>query len=328
MLSRALQRANAAILLDNAQNYEAAADAYDDACELLQVVIDRSSDPDDKKKLDNIKTTYVCRIEELRSMPPRHVIESDGSFETEGSVTLGRLMVQNVQRLQRGLQRSRRGSREARNTTSHDGRVTTGASSLRSKASNDLARKPMHPPMAPPTYMPQISAGEHNHWHLHDDLVNPTPDWAIGFLEQQQPTPILEREARSYDPRSHRASLLESLGQQRANPSPAPIVDLLQQDEDTLPQSEVSACPNKRNSVDFDNLEEELASLREHWERSKRPGLADTEGWTHSEQHTKPKSGSSVSCHRRHSQEFDELAEELDTLRKHWESRASSYALT
>lgn len=61
-------------------------------------------------------------------------------------------------------------------------------------------------------------------------VQTPTQDWAAKVLEQQQhrSTPTHEREARSYYPHSHRASLLGSLGQQRANPSPPPIVDLLQ----------------------------------------------------------------------------------------------------
>jgi hypothetical protein len=54
MLSRALQKANTAVLLDNAQNFEGAVEAYEDACKLLQQVMIRSSQPEDKNKLDAI----------------------------------------------------------------------------------------------------------------------------------------------------------------------------------------------------------------------------------------------------------------------------------
>ena len=65
MLSRALQKANTAVLLDNAQNFEGALEAYNDACRLLQQVMDRSSGAEDKRKLDAIRVTYINRIEEL-----------------------------------------------------------------------------------------------------------------------------------------------------------------------------------------------------------------------------------------------------------------------
>lgn len=43
MLSKALQKANTAVLLDNAANFEGAMDAYSEACQLLQLVMLRSS---------------------------------------------------------------------------------------------------------------------------------------------------------------------------------------------------------------------------------------------------------------------------------------------
>lgn len=70
MLSRALQKANTAVLLDNAQNYEGAMEAYGDACKLLQQVMIRSSGEDDRRKLDAIRVTYTNRIEELRRLDP------------------------------------------------------------------------------------------------------------------------------------------------------------------------------------------------------------------------------------------------------------------
>lgn len=68
MLSKALQKANTAVLLDNAQNFEAALEAYSDACRLLQQVMDRSSGAEDKRKLEAIRVTYTTRIEELQEL--------------------------------------------------------------------------------------------------------------------------------------------------------------------------------------------------------------------------------------------------------------------
>lgn len=68
MLSKALQKANTAVLLDNAQNFEGALEAYGDACNLLQQVMDRSSGEDDQRKLAAIKVTYTNRIDELRRL--------------------------------------------------------------------------------------------------------------------------------------------------------------------------------------------------------------------------------------------------------------------
>jgi hypothetical protein len=54
MLSKALQKANTAVLLDNAQNFEGAMQAYSEACSLLQQVMARSSGDDDRRKLEAI----------------------------------------------------------------------------------------------------------------------------------------------------------------------------------------------------------------------------------------------------------------------------------
>lgn len=93
MLSKALEKANTAVLLDNAQNFAAALDAYNDACMLLQEVMDRTTGPDDRTKLDAIRATYATRMDELTAMqrgegtdgaekqlPPRP--DSNGSDET------------------------------------------------------------------------------------------------------------------------------------------------------------------------------------------------------------------------------------------------------
>ena len=54
MLSRALQKANTAVLLDNAQNFEGAMAAYADACQLLQQIMHGRTGSEDKKKLEAI----------------------------------------------------------------------------------------------------------------------------------------------------------------------------------------------------------------------------------------------------------------------------------
>ena len=54
MLSKALQKANTAVLLDNAQNFDGATQAYSEACSLLQQVMLRSAGDEDKRKLEAI----------------------------------------------------------------------------------------------------------------------------------------------------------------------------------------------------------------------------------------------------------------------------------
>lgn len=60
MLSKALQKANTAVLLDNAQNFEGAMQAYSEACALLQQVMLRSSGDDDRRKLEAIVSVVFC----------------------------------------------------------------------------------------------------------------------------------------------------------------------------------------------------------------------------------------------------------------------------
>ncbi|KAK0108386.1 hypothetical protein ONS95_003197 [Cadophora gregata] len=76
MLSKALQKANTAVLLDNAQNFEGAMQAYSEACTLLQQVMLRSSGDDDRRKLEAIRNTYTSRISELKKIAPH--LEDDG----------------------------------------------------------------------------------------------------------------------------------------------------------------------------------------------------------------------------------------------------------
>lgn len=54
MLEVALQHPNAAVLLDNAQDFKGAIQGYWEACNLLQQVVMRSSGDEDKRKLDAI----------------------------------------------------------------------------------------------------------------------------------------------------------------------------------------------------------------------------------------------------------------------------------
>ncbi|KAI0134783.1 hypothetical protein BJ170DRAFT_217371 [Xylariales sp. AK1849] len=70
MLSKALAKANTAVQLDNAQNYESARSSYTEACDLLQQVLARTTGDEDKKKLEAIRRTYSSRIDELDGMVP------------------------------------------------------------------------------------------------------------------------------------------------------------------------------------------------------------------------------------------------------------------
>ncbi|CAK7226112.1 hypothetical protein SCUCBS95973_006089 [Sporothrix curviconia] len=65
MLSRALQKANTAVQLDNAGNIEGAREAYAEACGLLQQVLLKTPGEEDRRKLEAIKITYTTRIDEL-----------------------------------------------------------------------------------------------------------------------------------------------------------------------------------------------------------------------------------------------------------------------
>lgn len=62
MLSKALQKAHTAVLLDNAQNFEGAIEAYSDACRLLQHVLQRSTGEEDRRKLDAIVSCSVTIV--------------------------------------------------------------------------------------------------------------------------------------------------------------------------------------------------------------------------------------------------------------------------
>ena len=62
MLSKALQKANTAVLLDNAANFEGAMEAYTDACHLLQLVMLRSNGGDEERlKLQEIVSAPIIK---------------------------------------------------------------------------------------------------------------------------------------------------------------------------------------------------------------------------------------------------------------------------
>ncbi|KAK4213202.1 hypothetical protein QBC37DRAFT_473373 [Rhypophila decipiens] len=68
MLSKALQKANTAVQLDNAQNTEGARSAYSEACTLLQQVLLRTAAEEDRKKLEAIYNLYMGRISDLEEL--------------------------------------------------------------------------------------------------------------------------------------------------------------------------------------------------------------------------------------------------------------------
>jgi len=61
MLSKALQKANTAVQLDNAQNFEGARRAYAEACAVLHQVLLRTTGEEDRRKLDAIVSVlFIC----------------------------------------------------------------------------------------------------------------------------------------------------------------------------------------------------------------------------------------------------------------------------
>lgn len=65
MLSRALQKANTAVQLDNAQNLDGARQSYAEACDLLQQVLNKTAGDEDKRKLEAI----VSSLQDPHSLP-------------------------------------------------------------------------------------------------------------------------------------------------------------------------------------------------------------------------------------------------------------------
>ena len=83
MLSKALQKANHAVTLDNAQNFEGAVDAYTDACALLQQVMVRSSGDDDRRKLEAVVSAglWYCIWSHLTCLTAQHLHKSNQRAE-------------------------------------------------------------------------------------------------------------------------------------------------------------------------------------------------------------------------------------------------------
>ena len=74
-LSRALQKANTAVQLDNHQDIAGARQAYGEACDLLQQVLQRTSDQEDKRKLEAIVSTKFCLPAPSRGMRGLRVLQ-------------------------------------------------------------------------------------------------------------------------------------------------------------------------------------------------------------------------------------------------------------
>ncbi|KAI1343846.1 hypothetical protein F5Y15DRAFT_411700 [Xylariaceae sp. FL0016] len=76
MLSTALAKASTAVQLDNAQYHSGARKYYAEACDLLQQIIARANDEDDRKKLDGIRSAYTNRIQQLDDLLPAPVVQT------------------------------------------------------------------------------------------------------------------------------------------------------------------------------------------------------------------------------------------------------------
>jgi hypothetical protein len=74
MLSKALQKANTAVQLDNAQNFEGARICYVDACDLLQHVLQKTSSEEDQRKLEAIVCYNVSAFNCLGVPAANHVL--------------------------------------------------------------------------------------------------------------------------------------------------------------------------------------------------------------------------------------------------------------
>ncbi|KAI0025871.1 hypothetical protein F4780DRAFT_774721 [Xylariomycetidae sp. FL0641] len=70
MLSTALAKASTAVQLDNASYHDGARRYYTEACDLLQQIIARAADENDRAKLERIRLTYTNRIRQLIELAP------------------------------------------------------------------------------------------------------------------------------------------------------------------------------------------------------------------------------------------------------------------
>jgi len=64
-LSKALQKANIAVIRDNNHDYPGAIDSYTEACNILRQMNDKVADSEDRRRLESIRATYAARITQL-----------------------------------------------------------------------------------------------------------------------------------------------------------------------------------------------------------------------------------------------------------------------
>lgn len=90
MLSRALQKANTAVQLDNAQNFGDAKESYAEACDLLRQVLLMTTVDEDRKKLEAIVSAPVPS--QLRTtVRQRHSLTSHVFFSRSDEHTMHEL---------------------------------------------------------------------------------------------------------------------------------------------------------------------------------------------------------------------------------------------
>ncbi|KAL9051472.1 MAG: hypothetical protein Q9162_006003, partial [Coniocarpon cinnabarinum] len=85
MLTTALRRANDAVKLDHGQDYHEAIVFYEEACDLLDHVMSYTTAEYDRKKLTDIRRTYLNRVDELMDLTGAR-IELDDEVSVPASV--------------------------------------------------------------------------------------------------------------------------------------------------------------------------------------------------------------------------------------------------
>ncbi|KAL9098913.1 MAG: hypothetical protein Q9163_005509 [Psora crenata] len=91
LLSKALAKANHAVVLDGKQNVEGAILAYGDACNLLRQVMVRSPGEDDRRKLEAVVSAIPGYVMERRNTYKNRIVElrnSDQSYQSSDSKAL------------------------------------------------------------------------------------------------------------------------------------------------------------------------------------------------------------------------------------------------
>lgn len=240
MLSQALAKANQAVLLDNAQNIQGAIEAYVEACDILEQVMMRSSDPDDRKKLSAIRATYSTRIAELYDL--------DNSFD---------------------YLRTDKQLPDAPPTS----RYLDGQDRISFEDPEDVqptvlltdAATPMQLPLRQESLLPQIFGGD-SYMELHHQGTAPPPPPAVGNLHAPMDAKFMPQ------PLSPRR--LPSPAQTDDQPTPVATSNTLlvhnpSQDTestswlDTFDESHSSHPSSRMSSVDFGKRDQELVSAIE-----------------------------------------------------------------